>query len=382
MAVPIPPNEKERLEALRSYEILDTSPEEEFDELARLASHICGTPIALVTLVDAARQWFKAKIGLDVDETPREVSFCSHALLQPKIFEVPDALKDDRFATNPLVTADPNIRFYAGMPLVDDNGCALGTLCVIDRKPGQLTEVQKEALEVLGKQVMAQLERRRATRELAQYRNRLEEMVDHRTKQIQAAMKRIELTYDDTLEALGGALDLRDNDTEGHSRRVTGFCLEIAKAVGCQEEELKQITRGSYLHDIGKIGIPDSILLKPGKLTEEERRIMETHVRIGYDLVSRIAFLAPAAQIVLTHQERYDGLGYPQGLVGKEIPIGRSNLRCRRYLGRHDLRPPVSQGIAARDCAGRDYQQFRWSVRSRRRQSLSVHPRRDVEQNP
>jgi HD-GYP domain-containing protein (c-di-GMP phosphodiesterase class II) len=135
-------------------------------------------------------------------------------------------------------------------------------------------------------------------------------------------MRRIEQTYDDTLEALAAALDLRDNETAGHSRRVTRYCLEMANAIGCSGEQLKQITRGAHLHDIGKIGIPDAILLKPGKLTAGEREVMQRHARIGYELVSRIAFLAPAAEIVLTHQERYDGTGYPQGLVGEEIPLG------------------------------------------------------------
>jgi HD-GYP domain-containing protein (c-di-GMP phosphodiesterase class II) len=135
-------------------------------------------------------------------------------------------------------------------------------------------------------------------------------------------MRRIEMTYDETLEALGAALDLRDTETAGHSKRVSGYCLEMATALQRPPDELRHIMRGSYLHDIGKIGIPDAILLKEGKLTPEEMAVMQTHVRIGYDLVSRIAFLAPAAAIVLTHQERWDGTGYPQGLVGDEIPLG------------------------------------------------------------
>lgn len=158
--------------------------------------------------------------------------------------------------------------------------------------------------------------------EVEKYRKSLEEMVAQRTNQLQAAMKRIELTYDDTLEALGAALDLRDNETGGHSRRVSLYCLEMARAFDCTPEQLKQIARGAYMHDIGKIGIPDSILLKPGQLTPQERAIMESHARIGYELVSRITFLAGAAEIVLTHQERFDGTGYPQGLVGEEIPVG------------------------------------------------------------
>ncbi len=177
-------------------------------------------------------------------------------------------------------------------------------------------------LEVVAASLEQALATKRLEEELEDHRRNLEEMVRQRTKQLQAAMKRIEQTYDDTLEALGAALDLRDNDTAGHSRRVTRYCLEMSKAIGCSGEQLKQIVRGAYLHDIGKIGIPDAILLKPGKLTPEERETMETHARIGYELVSRIAFLAPAAEIVLTHQERYDGTGYPQGLVGEEIPLG------------------------------------------------------------
>jgi HD-GYP domain-containing protein (c-di-GMP phosphodiesterase class II) len=159
-------------------------------------------------------------------------------------------------------------------------------------------------------------------RELASYRERLEEMVTQRTRQLEAAMKRIELTYDETLEALGAALDLRDNETAGHAWRVTRFSLEIARALGCSGEQLKHLARGAYLHDVGKIGVPDAILLKPDELSAEETAAMRAHARVGYDLVSRIAFLAPAAEIVLTHQERFDGTGYPQGLMGSEIPLG------------------------------------------------------------
>ena len=170
--------------------------------------------------------------------------------------------------------------------------------------------------------VQRALQKKRLEIEVEHYRQNLEQMVEQRTRQLQFAMKRIEMTYDETLEALGAALDLRDNETAGHSQRVSHYCLEMARAMGIEGERLKHIARGSYLHDIGKIGTPDSILLKPGKLTPEEKQIMETHARIGYKLVSRIAFLAPAAEIVLTHQERYDGTGYPQGLVGDEIPLG------------------------------------------------------------
>ncbi|MGH9354418.1 MAG: HD domain-containing phosphohydrolase [Terriglobia bacterium] len=166
------------------------------------------------------------------------------------------------------------------------------------------------------------LEKKLLEREIETYRQRLEQMVEERTAQLQAALRRVEETYDATLEALGAALDLRDSATEGHSARVTRYTSTLAKAMGCTPEEMRVIVRGAYLHDIGKIGIPDGILLKQGRLTPEEMEVMETHVLTGYDLVQRIPFLAPAAEIVLTHQERYDGRGYPRGLKDGEIVLG------------------------------------------------------------
>ena len=150
MSTPVPPNEAERLQALKSYDVLDTPPEKVFDDLARLAAGICGTESALVSLVDKTRQWFKAKVGWDASETSREVAFCSHTILSSDVLIVPDALKDERFARNPLVTADPHIRFYAGMPLINRDGHALGTVCVLDKQPRQLSPKQEDALRVLG----------------------------------------------------------------------------------------------------------------------------------------------------------------------------------------------------------------------------------------
>ncbi len=162
----LPPNEKRRLEVLWKHNLLDTPPEKPLDDLTELAATVCETPIALISLVDEKRQWFKSRIGLTEMETPREASFCSHAILQNEVMLVPDALKDPRFAGNPLVTGHPFIRFYAGAPLVTEEGCALGTLCVIDHKPRELSDKQVKALQTLARVTVSYLEMRQEIQEL------------------------------------------------------------------------------------------------------------------------------------------------------------------------------------------------------------------------
>ena len=161
-----PPNESERLAALQMYEVLDTVAEKEFDDLTRLASYLCGTPIALISLIDSKRQWFKSRIGLEVTETARELAFCSHAILGTDVFEVRNAPEDKRFADNPLVTGAPDIRFYAGAPLTTADGFNLGTVCVIDRVPRALDDKQRDALRIISRQVVHQLELRVSARRL------------------------------------------------------------------------------------------------------------------------------------------------------------------------------------------------------------------------
>lgn len=174
--------------------------------------------------------------------------------------------------------------------------------------------------------VLASLERALHRRELEQqlesYHLHLEQMVAERTAQLQSALQQIERSYEDTLQALGAAIDLRDNETAGHSQRVCRYSLEIARTMGWSGKDLEDLARGAYLHDIGKLGIPDGILLKPGPLTPEERSLMQQHVQIGFDIVKDIPFLADTAEIILMHHERFDGGGYPRRLKGEEILAG------------------------------------------------------------
>ena len=174
--------------------------------------------------------------------------------------------------------------------------------------------------------VMACLERafqkKRLEREVENYRSHLEEMVAVQTQQLRGALRQIESSYESTLEALGAAIDLRDSPTAGHSRRVFLYSIEIAKALNLTEHQLTVIGFGALLHDIGKLAIPDSILLKPGPLTAEEKTVMQKHVQFGYGMIKGIEFLVEPAKIILTHHERCDGSGYPQGLKSADIPIG------------------------------------------------------------
>ena len=190
MNSPKPANEKQRLATLRGYEILDTEPEAAFDDLTSLASYICQTPIALISLIDAERQWFKSKVGVSVTETSRDIAFCGSAIFQSDVFIVPDASQDERFSENPLVVSEPKIRFYAGATLMAD-GQALGTLCVLDRVPRTLSPEQLEALRALSRQAQGQLELRRNLKRL---------------EQSLAARDRAETEKEDTLQELRAAL--------------------------------------------------------------------------------------------------------------------------------------------------------------------------------
>ena len=179
IAPKIPANEQERLQALYDYDVLDTLPEKDFDYLTQIAAQICDTPISLITLIDASRQWFKSNHGISVRETERQYSFCAHAINSPqKIMEVHDARLDERFADNPFVTGETNAVFYAGVPLVTESGFALGTLCIIDHKPRSLKEEQLDALRALSSQVVKLLELRLKNKELIAIKEALEKSME------------------------------------------------------------------------------------------------------------------------------------------------------------------------------------------------------------
>ena len=170
--------------------------------------------------------------------------------------------------------------------------------------------------------VLRAIEHGRARKQNSIYRHNLESIVSTRTGRLHSTMQDLERSYDITLEAMGDALDLRDEETEGHSRRVTAYTIALARSMGIETDELRVIARGAFLHDIGKIATPDSILLKPGRLNSDEMTTMREHCERGYEMVRKIPFLREAADIVYSHQERFDGSGYPRGLAGEQIPLG------------------------------------------------------------
>jgi len=202
---PLHPAERERIVALRSYGILDTPREEEFDDIVRVVSAICETPITVINLIDQGRQWFKAEVGLGVRETPLPASICAHAILQPGLLIVPDTLDDPRFSDNPLVVGDPHLRFYAGALLETDEGLPLGTLCVLDYKPRQLNDSQKDLLQLMANQIMKlfELRRKNAEERTARQTDRRRAEEAARDSEQRYRLVRTELAHANRLAAMG-----------------------------------------------------------------------------------------------------------------------------------------------------------------------------------
>jgi signal transduction histidine kinase len=233
-----PHNESERLKALRSYEVLDTLSEREYDQLTLIASQICGCKMSLISLIDDDRQWFKARVGLKVSETPRELAFCAHAIHEPrKTLVVPDARLDNRFHDNPLVTGDPHLAFYAGVPLVNDDGLPLGTLCVLDSEPRTLSESQLNALNALADQVMALLELRRSKMALERTLGSLE-----------AKNRELEqfafIAAHDLKSPLNGISSLTDILIEGHSNLLQQDGVRMLNAIRSSSQQLSSLIAG------------------------------------------------------------------------------------------------------------------------------------------
>lgn len=288
MRARLPENEAQRLQILREYRVLDTTAEQAFDDLTRLASLICGTPIALVSLVDSDRQWFKARVGLDATQTPREHAFCAHAILNPsELMVVADAKQDERFAANPLVTGDPGVRFYAGAPLVTPTGEALGTLCVIDRSPRQLDSNQAEILRALSRQVIAVLEMARGIivleEALASHEAHLARVEDYQRKLEDA---NAQLGVDNTTDALTGAFNRRAFDRRLEEEFARASRHGTALSLALLDVDRFKAYNDDYGHPAG-----DEVLRRVAAILRETTR--------SYDLVARyggeeFALLLPA----------------------------------------------------------------------------------------
>lgn len=269
----IPPNEQERLKELVSYSILDTLPEEEYDAITKIASGICQTPISLITLIDEKRQWFKSHHGVEVAESPRALSFCAHAILEPqKIMEVPDARQDDRFRDNPFVAGQPGVVFYAGVPLVTPGGNALGSLCVLDSKPRELSEEQKGALRSLAIQVVNLLELRRtkgrlerANAELETKNSDLEQFARVAAHDLKSPLNCMITIVDSLNDDYGASLEKEVREYLGllkdSSARLKELIDAILKYSQCKKvlaEEKERFALDALIAEIGTLQIADA----------------------------------------------------------------------------------------------------------------------------
>ena len=328
-----------RLAALHRVALLDTPAEPAFDRLTRLATRILGAPVSLVTLVDEDRQFFKSCVGLPEPwgsrrETPLTHSFCQYTIASRTPLVIDDARQHPLLRQN-LAIPDLNVVAYAGMPLVTSEGEVLGSFCVIDSRPRVWTEDEIDTVRELAASVVTEIElraqvveRERAEQALQRLNEDLETRIGERTAALAAANAQLgqlaldlAVAYNATLEGWVGFLDLRDKETEGHTQRVTELTARLAVLAGLCPEAVEQVRRGALLHDVGKMGIPDAILLKPGPLTDAEWEVMRRHPVHAYQLLAPIPFLRPVLDIPYCHHEKWDGSGYPRGLRGDDIPL-------------------------------------------------------------
>jgi signal transduction histidine kinase len=320
-AAALPVNEEQRLAALAAYQILDTPYEGDFDDISRIAAQICDTPIAVVNLIDAGRQWFKSEVGLGVRETPIDSSICAHAILQPYLFEIPDTLEHTRFACNPLVIGNPHLRFYAGAPLRTPDGFQLGTVCVLDHRPRQLDARQRESLLALARQTMALMELRRALR-----------TADTTQKQLRRVMTTAGHDLRQPLHLISMSLELvraKAGDAAAVSRH-SGVALEAAGRLGSELDALALASTAD------NVLMPAKVPLLLGERFDNLQRMWMPHAaRKGLSLR-----FAPSSARVLSNPHLLDTiLGNLIGNAIKYTDTGRILIGCRRLP--HQVRVDV-----------------------------------------
>ena len=348
---PEPPDERERLQALRQAHLLDTSPEQVFDDLTHVAALVCATPVALVSLVDARRQWFKSRVGLDTTETPRQVAFCAYAICGPDVLVVEDTHRDDRFRDNPLVTDAPGVRFYAGAPILTQDARAVGTVCVIDHVPRSLAPLQRSALEFLARQAAALIDLRRYAVSAERAKAELQDFLDGAFDLIQAVgpdgrIRYVNRSWVATLgysEQEASSLDLFDivaPESQAHCRSLFAAVLEGRAARDVRAVLLRK--DGARIHVAGSTttAIEDGAVLHTRSVFRDVTAHVEAErARDKFITKATAELRTPLAAIAGALDALESALGAPlSGATLELVELARAQTRrLARVLGDIDL---------------------------------------------